>query len=96
MPSLTTARSNVSSASAMIWGVGRRQVAGRAAVIVGIEHAVSEGCLVQSLLDQAESIASLGRVWRRLRGSRTGHLAEGYRARSPRASQSTTKVGMMA
>ena len=36
-----------------------RQVADRAPVIVGGEHAVPEGCLMQPLLDQAEGVAAL-------------------------------------
>jgi hypothetical protein len=39
-----------------------RKIADRTAMIVGGEHAVPEGCLVQPLLDQAEGIAALNRV----------------------------------
>jgi len=72
------------------------QIADRAQVIVGREHAVAEGRLVQPLLNQAQSIASLGRVRRSRRGSGACHFSEGRRARRRRASQSAMKVGMIA
>ena len=53
-----------------------RQVADRAPVVVGGEHAVPEGCLVQPLLDQAERVAALGRVGGCRRSSSTRKLAE--------------------
>jgi hypothetical protein len=53
-----------------------RQVADGAAMVVGGEHAVPEGRLVQPLLDQGEGIAALDRVWCRGRGNRPCELAE--------------------
>jgi hypothetical protein len=52
-----------------------RQVADRAAMIVGGKHAVPEGCLMEPLLDQAESVAALNCIRRRRRGSSTRELA---------------------
>jgi hypothetical protein len=53
-----------------------RRVADRAPVIVGGKHAVAERCLMQPLLDQAERIAALDRVWCCGRGGGTRELAE--------------------
>jgi hypothetical protein len=53
-----------------------RQVADGAPVIVGGEHVIPEGRLVQSLFDQAEGVAALDRVRCRRRGRRTRELAE--------------------
>ena len=55
-----------------------RQVADRAPVIVGGEHQVPKGCLMQPLLDQAEGVAALDRVRRGRRGSGTREFAKGY------------------
>jgi hypothetical protein len=58
-----------------------RQVADRTSVIVGGKHAVPERCLVQPMLDQAQSVASLDRARCRRRGRCTRELAK----RDPRA-----------
>ena len=53
-----------------------RQVADRAAVVVGGEHQVTEGGLMELLLDQAEGVAALDRVGRGRPGGGTRELAE--------------------
>ena len=53
-----------------------RQVADRAPVVVGGEHQIPEGGLMQPLFDQAEGIAALDRVRHGRRGRGTRELAE--------------------
>jgi hypothetical protein len=72
-----------------------RQVADRAAVIVGGEDQVAEGGLMQPLLDQAEGVPALDRVGRGRPSCGPRELAERNPGGQSPGSQSTMKVGMM-
>jgi hypothetical protein len=67
-----------------------------APVLVGVEHALAEGGLVQPLLDQAQGVASLGDVRAVAVAMAPASSPKAMRALSSLGSQSTTKVGTIA